>query len=459
MTFPAAVSYLGRMRRLASCLIVVGLALVGAGCGSSKKDAVHVVDLGGPVHGSNVAGKVPKGVRVGPGPFLFWGASGGGESGLFGDGGDGRRGTSIGCLNGRRYADALAVQNGTKVPLRLTAASGPKPDPRIVDRVAMQLRLSPPYHPGAGSFVDTSDLVYHRWSAAAAKPVTIPPGRIATVQRDFLLRNCHDLGEGQRITVPGSLVVRYLRSGHAEKQKLPLRAGLAVVHGPTKHTCTPISGSASLLTSDVTCEFASRAAPLCRAMHNGGWLGCTVDGRYWECGRFAGPGFPLFETCYLPHEKSHWFSIVWVAPGLGLWGAIQNRRANIGWRRLDAWHTTRGICSDRPAGAPLVFESSALPILSGRYSTRVPADARVKFVVRSYGGGPGRVSADPSTVQVTVRRHGTPYRTYLATAGKLTVTHASKDSISGTVYANLRRKSGKQQSQLNGTWSCSVGTG
>jgi hypothetical protein len=460
VTFPAAVSYLGCMRRLASCLLVAGLVLVGAGCGSSKKHAVYVTGLGGPVHGSKVVEKVPKGVRVGPGPFLFWGASGGGQSGMFGDGGDGPHGTSIGCLNGRRYNDAVGIQNGTKVPLRLTAASGPRPDPRVVDRVAIQLHLSPPYHPRpAGSFVDTSDLVYHRWSAAAAKPVTIPPHRIATVQRNFLLHNCREIGEGRGITIPGTLVVRYLRSGHEEKQRMPIRGSrLVVVHGPTKHTCTPISGSASLLTSDVTCAFASRAAPLCRAMHNGGWLGCTVDGRYWECGRFAGPGFPLFETCYLPHDKSHWFSIVWVAPGLGLWGAIQNRRANIGWPRLDAWHTSKGICEDRPAGLGLVFESSALPILSGRYSTRIPADARVKFVVRGYGG-PGSFSVDPATVQVTVQRRGKAYRSYLATAGKLTVTHASRDSISGTVYANLRQKNGKKESQLNGTWTCSVGTG
>jgi hypothetical protein len=83
----------------------------------------------------------------------------------------------------------------------------------------------------------------------------------------------------------------------------------------------------------------------------------------------------------------------------------------------------------------------------------------VKFVVRHYRGRPGSFSADPSTVQVTVQGRGTVYRSYLATAGKLSVLRASRDSISGTVYANLRQKSGKGQSELNGSWSCRVGTG
>ncbi len=453
MTFPEAVPYLGCMRRLASCLLVGGLALVGAGCGASKKTAVYSV--GPPVHGSRAAATVPKGIRVGPGPFVLnGGGTSGGQSGLWGDGGDGPDGTSIGCLNGRRYTDALGIQNSTKVPLRLISAGGHNPDPRIVERFAIQLRLSPPYHP---SELASSDVVYRRWSASPTPPVTIPPGRIATVQRDFLLRNCRGLA--RPVTIPGSFVLHFSRSGHAGRQRMAIPGNrLLVVPGPTKRTCTPVAGSASLLASDVSCAFASRAAPQCRAMHNRGWLGCTIDGRFWDCGRFAGPGFPLFETCYLPQEKSHWFSVVWVAPGLGLWGAIQNTRGNLGWKQIDAWHTTKGTCEERPAGHGLVFESGALRILKGRYSTRVPAEARVKFLLPNFRG-PGRFSADGSTVQVVVERRGSPYRSYLATAGRLTVVRAGKDSISGTVYASLRQKSGTKQSQLNGSWSCRVGAG
>jgi hypothetical protein len=376
------------MRPLASCFFVLGLALAAAGCGSSRKAVVAdgPIELGG----SNVTLTVPKGIRVGPGPFILnGGGTTGGQSGLAGDGGDGPGGTSIGCLNGRRYTDAIGIQNSTKSPLRLIAASLTNPDHSIVAR----------------------------------------------------------------------FVVRYRKSRHARRQRLTIPADkLVVVPGPTKHVCTPVSGSAYLVATDVSCAFAQRAAPLCRTMHNGGWLGCTVDGTFWECGRFAGPGFPLSETCYLPHQKSHWFTVTWVAPGLGLWGAIQNRRANIGWPVLDAWHVTKGFCEDRPAGMPLVFESSALRILSGRYATRVPTDAHVKFVLRNYRGR-GRWSAKGATVQVLIGRHGNTIGTDVGTGGRLTILHADKGSVSGTVYANLRQRNGTKESELNGTWSCRLGTG
>jgi hypothetical protein len=443
------------MRRLASCLLVAGLALAGAGCGSSRK-ATEYHD-GAVSGGSQVSATVRKGVRVGPGPFLFWGDTTGAQSGLFGDGADGPHGTSIGCLNGRRYADALGIQNGTKIPLRLIAASGPNPHRRIVDRVAIQLHLSPPPHPQTG-YVDTSDLVYRPWSAKSARPVTIPPGRIATVQRNFLLRNCRDIGEGKAIVIPGALVVRYSRSGHAHTQKLTIPGDrLVVVHGPTRHTCDPVSGSASFVTSDASCAFARHAAPRCHAMKNGGWLGCTIAGRFWECGRFAGPGYPLLEKCYLPHEKSHWFAVVWTAQGLGLWGAVDNSRAV-------ARHTPAGVCEDRPSGGPLTFESKPVRVLSSRGGARVAAAARVKFVVRGYGGprsfpATGSTGHGGSAVEVLLQRHGVTRRTFGATTGRLTVAGDRNGVIAGSVFASLREVGGTARVSLNGTWSCRTTVG
>jgi hypothetical protein len=441
------------MRRLASCLLVAGLALVGAGCGSSKKTVV--VHEGGSVslhvNLSRVATTVPKGVRVGPGPFVLNGGSvTGGESGLSGDGGSGPGGTSLGCSNGRRYTDAFGIQNSTKAPVTLISAMQANPDARIVGRTVVQLRLSPPWHPTETA---PGDLVYRMWSAKPSGNVTIPAGRIATVQRDFLLRNCNQLRA--KILIPGSLVLRYHSAGHAATQRLTTSGEQIVVgRGPTRHTCNPVAGSGSLVATDVSCAFARHAAPLCRRMRNESFTGCTVDGKLWDCGRFAGPGWPLLETCYLPHQKAHWFTVVWIGPGLGIWGSIRNRRANPGWNRIDAWHTTRGICEDRPAGLGFVFESSALRILTGKYAARVPADARVKFVLPHFAGR-GRFSADASTVQVLIQSHGS----YVARAGRLTVTHADAHTISGNVYATLRQKGGTKQSQLNGTWSCPVGTG
>jgi hypothetical protein len=430
------------MRRLASYALVAAAALVAAGCGASRARVV----VGGPPAHALLGAEVDPGNRVGPGPFVPSGGwIGGGGGGLLGDGGSGPRGSRLGCRPGRRYSYAFGVENRTKAPIRLTAVSSPNPAPRIVDRVATQLRLSPPQRPRSHTLNwggDGIDLVYRRWSAKRAKAVTIPRHRTATVQINFLMHDCAALAHGRTVVVPGSLVLRYRTSGHSGHQLLTLPGNrIVVVAGPRKRSCTPVAGSGSLVAADVTCAFARHAAPLCRAMHNGGWLGCTVAGRFWECGRFAGPGYPLRETCYLPHRKSHWFSVVWAGHGLGIWGAIQNRRANLGWKRTDAWPTTRGTCEARP-GLGLFFESSALR-LRGKGS-----DARVRFAVPGLHGR-GRSSAR-TVVEVTAGRGGS----YLGTDGRLTITRATRRFISGTVYASLRH--GAKRASLNGTWSCRV---
>jgi hypothetical protein len=446
------------MRRLASCALLAAIALAGAGCAASRVRAVSARPAG---HLLDVARDPGNDNHIGPGPFALGGGwVGGGGSGLWGDGGTGPRGTSLGCFDGRHYSYAFGVKNTTKRPVRLAAAIGPNPAPRIVDRVATQLRLSPPEKrrssvANLGGTIGM-DLVYRRWSAAPTRPVTVPAHRIATIQVDFLMHHCDALAHGRTITLPGSLVLRYRAAGRVGRQKLALPENRFVVAAaPQKRVCVPVGGSGSLVASDVGCTFARRAATACRAMHNEGWLGCTVAGRYWDCGRFAGPGSPLLETCYLPHEKSHWFSVVWIGRGLGIWGAIQNRRANLGWNRIDAWHTTRGICTDRPAGAPLIFDSSALRILRGKEISREVANARVKFVIRNFRG-PGRVPANGSTVQVAIERRSATVGSYFATAGRLTVEHATGDRVSGTVFASLRQAGGTKRASLNGTWSCRI---
>ena len=450
--------YLGPMRRLASYALVAGVALAGAGCAASK---VHVTSDRPDAHALPKLGAEADPGRFGHGPFLPAGGwAGGGESGLWGDGGNGARGTSLGCLDGRHYSYAFGVENKTKTPVTLTAAVGPNPAPRIVERIATQLRLSPPQRPQSSTVTHFGgggmDLVYRRWSAAPTRPVTIPHHRIATIQVNFLLHHCDALAHGRTIAVSGGLVLQFRVSGHTHRQILALPENRFTVRAaPTKRVCTPVSRSGSLVTADVSCAFARRAAPLCRPMHNEGWLGCTVEGRFWDCGRFAGPGSPLLETCYLPQQKSHWFSVVWIGHGLGLWGAVQNRRSNLGWNRIDARPTTRGVCNVRP-GSGLVFVSSALRILAG-------GDARVKFV--THDRGPGRISADGSAprggtvVQVLVQRHGVPQGTFIATAGRLTIVRATKGAISGTVFASLRRAAGTKRTSLNGTWSCRTTVG
>ena len=446
------------MRRFASYALLAAIALAAGGCAGSH---AHVSVSGGSPVG--LVREVDTGNRIGPGPFVPAGGwTGGGASGLWGDGGSGPRGTSLGCLENRHYSYAFGVENRTKAPVTFTAALGSTPAPGIVEHVATQLRLSPPQRPRpripnwGGNGID---LVYHGWSAAPLKPVTIPPHRIATIQANFLFHNCDRLAHGRSVTVPGSLVLDYRRSGHAGRQKIALPENRFVVGvGPTKRACAPVEGAGSLVAADVSCAFARHAAPLCRPMQNEGWLGCTVDGRFWDCGRFAGPGFPLLETCYLPHQKAHWFSVVWIGHGLGIWGAIHDRRANLGWNRIDAWPITRGTCQVRHDLRTLVFRSSALRMLRGK------ADARVVFVLRNYYGV-GRYMANGSRpiggapVVVELGRRGAAKTFYLATAGRVTILRARSGSISGTVYASLRERGGAKRANLNGSWSCRTTVG
>lgn len=450
------------IRRFASYALLAAVAFAAAGCGAARARVVAASrSAGGPAH---LVRDVGHENRIGPGPFVPAGGwTGGGGSGLWGDGSTGPAGTSLGCIDNRHYSYAFGMKNTLKVPVTLISALGPNPAPPIVDRVATQLVLSPPQRPRSSTVLnwgggDGLDLVYRGWSAAPTKPVRIPPHRIATVQINFLMQRCATLTAGRRVTIPGSLLLRYRTSGHSGRQVLVLpENGIVVVPGPKKRTCTPVPGSAGLVTANVGCAFARRAAPACRAMKNGGWLGCTIEGRPWECGRFAGAGYPLLETCYLPQKKSHWFRVVWVGGGLGIWGAIQDRRWNRGWRRIDAWRATRGICTDRPAGGPFVFESSALRILPGKAAAREFSDVRVKFVVRNFRG-PGSVSAR-GVVEVELQRHGARRGSYVATAGRLTIARTTKRGIAGTVFASLRESGGTKRASLNGTWSCRTTVG
>lgn len=301
------------MRRFASYALAAGVMAAGAGCGSSattvaSRPATHSMAPIVPAANDETGED-----RVGRGPFTPSGGwAGGSGSGLWGDGATGPRGSTLGCLDDRHYSYAFGVENRSKARITLTSARLPNPAPRIVARVAIQLRLSPPQPPTQGDQLHL-ELVYRHWSAAATTPVTIPPGRIATVQANYLMRRCDELRPDRRVSVPSSLVLAYRRAGKTGRQEMTLPGNsFVVIPGPVKRTCDPVAGSARLVAADIGCDLARRLAPACTQMKNGGWLGCTVAGTFWECGRFAGPGYPLRETCYLPHRKSHWFTVVWL---------------------------------------------------------------------------------------------------------------------------------------------------
>jgi hypothetical protein len=303
-----------RMRRRRVRVAVLAVALVGvaAGVGLALRGPSAPRFTVGP---TGVLMKTPV-QHIGSGPFVLNGGSiGGGESGLLGDGGDGPSGTTLGCISRRRYSEAFGIQNRSHVPVTLIAVRGTNPAPRIVDRAAIQFSLSPPYHPSFGR--PGGDLVYHHWSAAPTRPLTLPPGRIATVQSNFVFQHCGQLARGRSITVPGTLVLGYRASGTVHQKTIPLPGErFVLVRGPTKRRCTPVSGSTSFAAADTGCKAARRAAVACHPMSHNSWGYCMVATVLWDCGSTAGPGSPYLETCWQPRKKSHWFRVRWNQPTL-----------------------------------------------------------------------------------------------------------------------------------------------
>src|SRR5947209_20521535 len=127
------------MRRYALGALVLGLAVVAAGCGTSRAR-----EVGGPavVLPFEIAGHTSEpGNHVGPGPFAVSGGfAAGGSGGLMGDVGSrpAGGGMSLGCQNGERWSYAFGLVNTSKAPVTLTSVRAPNPAPAIADRVATQ---------------------------------------------------------------------------------------------------------------------------------------------------------------------------------------------------------------------------------------------------------------------------------------------------------------------------------
>jgi hypothetical protein len=320
-----------RMRRRRVLVLVLTVTLAGAAAGMA-------LTLRGPsAPRYNVGPSITPAARspvqhIGSGPFVLNGGfAGGGESGLYGDGGDGPKGTSLGCIKHRHYSQAFGIQNRSHAPVTLVGADGANPSPRIIDLVAIQLRLSPPLKrpstiPNYGPDMGGMDLVYKHWSAAPTRAVTLPPGRIATVQSNYLMHDCAALASGRKIVVPGSLVLHYRVSGRIHQKMIPLPSQrFVVLAGPTKRRCTQVAGSVSVVTADTGCSAGRQAAVACHPMSHNSWGDCTVAGVLWDCGSTAGPGSPYLETCWQPTKKAHWFRVRWNPPTLssGTVGGVQ----------------------------------------------------------------------------------------------------------------------------------------
>lgn len=213
--------------------------------------------------------------------FAVNGFSVAGTNGFDGDRGlQGGRGMQLGCLPGRHYTEAVTVNNKSGKTVTLTGVRVPDPAPRIVEPVAIQLRLAAP--PSTG---DRLRIVLHHWSSAPGHPVKIPPGRSAVVQSNFLMHQCHGLAHGRTVTVPGTLLLHYSISGKTGTQRVTQPgANFIVAQGPTIRSCTPMAGSIRMAASDISCAQARAAAPICHD-HSGHWNSgrCFAAGRYWDC--------------------------------------------------------------------------------------------------------------------------------------------------------------------------------
>jgi hypothetical protein len=451
------------MRRYASGAFVLGLALVAAGCGSS-----HAIVHGGPPAAAardiSRHSEEPEN-HVGPGPFaLSGGFASGGTGGLLGDGwGSNARGTRLGCQDGERWSYAFGLVNRLNAPVTVTGVRAPNPARAIADRVATQLRLSPPQPPPSkvvNGFGPPIGLVYRHWSAAPTHAVTIPPRRMATIQSNFLMTHCSSLAPGRTISIPARFVFAYRKSGHHGAQVIGVPSmRLLIGAGVVPHACEPVAGTAYLTAVGLGCADARAGVQACNplprahkthSLWNGGT--CTVSGATWSCGRFEGPGWPFLETCYSPNDKTQWFSTVWMEGGLGLWGAVQNRPAR-DVNAPQAGPPTGGVCHVR--GGTLEYVSSSLA-LGGRWGGHA-RDGRVTFSIGGYRGpGTYRATAHAQNLSTAVQL-STPGALYGALFGKVRVARATKHSVSGMVYVYLRRSDGPERAALKGTWSCQTG--
>jgi hypothetical protein len=246
------------------------------------------------------------GLRSGPGPFVLNGTlNSGSTSGEWGDTSSARTGSVLGCLSRRHYSLAVMVKNRSGRAVTVTGARGPDPMPRVLDRVAMQVRVAPrPTPVGIG----VPRPLIKRWSASPMRAVTIPAGRSAIVQSNFLMRHCHSLVGDRRIVVPGSFLLSYRAPGRAGTQHLMQKsAGFSVRPGPIIRSCARVSGSVSLMSGNLGCTLARRAATACHHMSHGTWGNCLAAGRRWGCHLHSS----WVQECTFIYRTSRWYRVRW----------------------------------------------------------------------------------------------------------------------------------------------------
>jgi hypothetical protein len=132
-----------------------------------------------------------------------------------GDGASTPSGMHLACIPGRRFALDVTLRNRSATPVTLTSAALDPPSDLFIRRVAVQFRLASP--PPKGDLYVSG---LRRWSRSAPKPTTIPSGRSAWVQSNFLMGNCSLLLPGQSLVANRTITVAYRADGKTASQQI-----------------------------------------------------------------------------------------------------------------------------------------------------------------------------------------------------------------------------------------------
>jgi len=137
-----------------------------------------------------------------------------GESGR-GDGPSTPTGIHLACRPGRRFALTQTIPNRSGTAVTLTGAGLDPPSVQVIRRIAVQFRLAPPPPKG-----DLFVIGLRRWNRSAARPVTIPPGRSAWVQSNFLMSSCNLLSPDRTLIANKAITLTYQANGRSGRQRI-----------------------------------------------------------------------------------------------------------------------------------------------------------------------------------------------------------------------------------------------
>jgi hypothetical protein len=143
----------------------------------------------------------------------------------------------IGCISGRRLTVLTTVHNRAKRTITLLRAGGAQLFRRVIERVAMQVRLAPPQRAKRGVIVAG----LRPWNPRNSRPVAVPPERDAWLQSNFLMRNCALLRSIKPVTVNRSTTLSYRAGRVTGRQVISVPAARIILTRGPRHPTLPLN--------------------------------------------------------------------------------------------------------------------------------------------------------------------------------------------------------------------------